>query len=239
MHQAVTIHELSLVVPIRNCKPELLSAELLKYSGIVPMDWELAQPPIQGSQGSQILFQNGVGASAQADRVVFVEVMGQKLASEMTIPAIAQRYIETLPYADYHALGINFRGYLDCDGDPDAASRYLTQTLLAAGSWQEFGTAPLQAALQLTYPLEEGELNLSINDATIEFTDQPLLSVILFSGNFNYDLNHGLKGFAPEPGQNPLSHLLNLIRRWEHDLDLFKTLINQHFLSILPLKNVI
>lgn len=44
MTPTLTIQEVAIAA--RNHAPTLLTSEFLKYSGIVPPDWELARPPI-------------------------------------------------------------------------------------------------------------------------------------------------------------------------------------------------
>jgi hypothetical protein len=45
MTPTVTIQELALALTAKNYSPTLLNSDFLKYSGIVPPDWELARPP--------------------------------------------------------------------------------------------------------------------------------------------------------------------------------------------------
>jgi hypothetical protein len=48
MTPTVTIQELALALTAKNHSPTLLNSDFLKYSGIVPPDWELARP-LQGA----------------------------------------------------------------------------------------------------------------------------------------------------------------------------------------------
>ncbi|NJK55969.1 MAG: hypothetical protein HC939_08200 [Pleurocapsa sp. SU_5_0] len=115
MNQALEIQELAIVITAKNYDPSLLNPGLLKYSGIVPSDWELAREPISSNRGSQIIFNNGVYIAAQPNRLMFVKALNnQENIKDAEIPKIAQRYIEILRTIEYQAIGINFRGYSNC-----------------------------------------------------------------------------------------------------------------------------
>lgn len=95
MNQALEIQELAIVITAKNYDPSLLNPGLLKYSGIVPADWELARKPVISNRGSQIVFNNGVYIAAQPNRIMFVEALNAKEnVEDAEIPGIANRYIE-------------------------------------------------------------------------------------------------------------------------------------------------
>jgi hypothetical protein len=224
MYQKLITQEVAIVVAVENCDPAILNLSFLTQSGVIPKSWELARPSVLTSQSSQILFRNGIGLSAQSDRVAFVEVMGNRDVSEMQVAEVADRYVEKLPYGVYTGVGINFRGYVSCEGNPNAATQYLSHTLLSPGSWQEFGEAPIKAAINLTYALEQGQLNLSVNEATLQFSEHSSFPAILFSSNFNHDLE-----MDGETSQ--LDQLSSFIKSWQSHWEICRNLINHHFLS--------
>ncbi|MFM5980297.1 MAG: hypothetical protein ACKO9I_07150, partial [Sphaerospermopsis kisseleviana] len=93
--------------------------------------------------------------------------------------------------------------------------------LLAPGSWQEFEGAKVNASLQLSYPLKRGILNLSINQANVQFPDK-VAAAILFSGNFNYSLL----------GNTPVEKLQDLqaiIQNWQDSVKTFQKLLSDKF----------
>ena len=59
------IQELSITIAAKELDPTLLSEQFLKFSGIVPNEWELARQPVLNPGGSQVMFKNGVGIVAQ------------------------------------------------------------------------------------------------------------------------------------------------------------------------------
>jgi hypothetical protein len=72
MNRTLSLQELAIVVSTPSQNPSVINLEFLKYSGIVPMEWELARAPINTNQVSQIVFANGVAIAAQPDRVMFL-----------------------------------------------------------------------------------------------------------------------------------------------------------------------
>ena len=60
MTQALEIQELAIVITAKDYDPSLLNPGFLKYSGIIPEDWELVKQPVVSNRASQIVFNNGV-----------------------------------------------------------------------------------------------------------------------------------------------------------------------------------
>lgn len=227
MNQTVTTQELAIVIAAKAFNPALINPDFLRQTGIVPAEWELASAPLASTQLAQIVFQNGISIAAQPDRIMFVEAIGSKPDTEVQVAEIAQKYVQLLQRVEYQAIGVNLRGYVGCPNDSEAPRHYLTQTLMNARSWQSFGTEPMRASLNLSYKLEQGQFVLSINDATLQFPEAEALPVILFSGNFSYDLS--------ELSETERSqHLTQRIASWQADLDTYRDLINTKLLAQLP-----
>ena len=169
MIPTLTIQELALTLTAKNHSPTLLNSDFLKYSGIVPTDWELARPPILGPQISQVAFTNGINIVAQANAITFIESLSTKPLEDTKIPAVIRKYVEALPRTDYQTLSINPRSFITFqEGDENTARKYITSTLLSEGSWSDVGKAPVKAGVNLVYPLERGELKLSVAEALLQ-----------------------------------------------------------------------
>lgn len=224
MHQTVTIQDLVIVVPTKRQKSIVLNSDFLRYSAIVPSDWELARSPIYTDQAAQVLFQNGIGLAAQPDRIIFSEMIEGKTLEEIQVSAVAQRYLKTLPNIDYQAVGISLRGYVAYTDEVDAEQQHLLTTILAPGSWQDFGKAPIKAGVSIVYTLERSRLSLTINEATLQAPERPSCPGVIFSGNFGYDL-------AEKTESERLEALTQTIADWRTDLEIFKDLINNRFLA--------
>jgi hypothetical protein len=222
MNRTLSLQELAIVVSTPNQNPSVINLEFLKYSGVIPMEWELARAPIYTNQASQIVFQNGVAIAAQPDRVMFLEAINAKSDTDIQVAEVAQKYTAIMQRMEYQAIGINLRGYVEQDTE-DAPREYMTQTLLAPGAWHEFGEEPMRATVNLAYTLKDGRFSLSVNDATLQMPEEEAKPVILFSGNFSYDLSE-FEGTARS------EKLSMLIGNWQSDVDMFRDLINAKFL---------
>lgn len=246
MDKKFSVQELAIAITAKNLNPTALNPDFLKYSDIVPESWELARPPVYSERLVRLLFKNGVGIVAEPNRLVFVEAIGNKSkeislsttpdtpSGVIEIPELACRCVQKLPNMSYQAVGINPKGYSIFSSE-QAAHQYVSTTLLADGDWQSFGTAPMKASLQLSYPLEQGQLNLAINEVSLRSSlggsspspESESLPAILFSGNFNFNIQNDIK----TERLNALQHYIN---NWETHLEAYKSLIENQFLQAVP-----
>jgi hypothetical protein len=224
MSQNLEIQEFVIAIAVKQQNPTVLTADFLKYSGIVPNDWELARPPVLTNAGAQVVYQNGVSVIAEVNRVVFSELIGTKEANELSIPAIARKYIETLTQVSYQSISLNFRGYVLFEQNSNTPRNFIFGKLLKQGPWQEFGTSPAQAGLRFIYNLQETQLFLDINEVGLQLPDKSLLPAILFSANFSHPV-------AQEDSNQRLANLIQIIGNWQEDLETYKEVINTRFLT--------
>jgi hypothetical protein len=225
MNSLLITQEVSIVLAVQQ-SPIMLREDLLKYSGIIPGDWQLSRQPVVGEQLGQLAFENGCSIASQPDRVMFLETIGDKDPEKVLIGDVARKYVETMKAADYQAVGINFRCYVPYPTDPDAADQYVCSQLLAPGDWQNFGKDQVRAALNLLYTLDRGQLTLSVNSANIQQSGQEQLPILLFAGNFNYEIKD-------IPAEKRILTMSAMIDNWITDYDTFRELIEQKFLNPL------
>jgi hypothetical protein len=116
---SLILQELGIVVAMQQSNPNLVTAEFLKLSGIVPLDWQLATEPIHRDNLSQLLFTNGVRIDTvgavervltnwQTDLSAHCELITDRFLSPSTptlsVPTVADRDEDNLepveiPYA--------------------------------------------------------------------------------------------------------------------------------------------
>lgn len=224
MAQKVIVQELTIVIAAKNHNPRILTPDFLKYSGILPTDWELARAPISTDQFSQVTFTNGVSIVAEPQRIVFLEAIENKTNASVLVPAIARKYVETLPNMEYQAMGLNPRGFVTFEKPPDAAHKYISERLLSPSACLEFGHAPMRATINYAYTLERGQFNLSVNEAALRLQDETTTPIVLFNGNFSYEL-------AGNTGLERLLNLKHAIDNWQVDLEIYTDIINTKFLT--------
>ena len=139
-------------------------------------------------------------------------------------PLLPQRFSLFLVPFEYEAVGINPRGYVAFEKEQDAAHLFLTETLLSRGTWQEVGTAPVRATLNLAYTMSRGPLYLSINEAALRNPDETTTPIVLFSGSFSYEVNS-------ESSSERQKNLYQNIESWQLDLESYQEIINTKFLG--------
>jgi hypothetical protein len=228
MNGFVDIQELVFVLSARKNSPAILSPEFLKFSGIVPEDWDLARAPETSLQSAQVLYRNGVAVVSQTDRLIFSEFLGGKDPHQAQISEVAGRYIERLPRLEYMDIGCTFRGFADCQGDSEAARHYLTNTLLQSGSWVNAGQEPVRASVNLLFTFADRQLNLSINEAIAQLPEREPQPVLLFTGSFIY------KAPDEDTSDSRLKRVVRVLSDWRTDLNTYLKTVNEHFLGGVP-----
>ena len=101
-----TIEELGIVIGAKDLSPTIMSQDFLKFSGIIPSSWELAQEPILHPNSAHLNYKNGVNISAQPRSFTLGEALNNKELDDIAIGKVATRYVNKLPHADY--VGMSF-----------------------------------------------------------------------------------------------------------------------------------
>jgi hypothetical protein len=223
MSNSLQISEIAVSIVAKNLNPAVLNPDFLKYTGIIPADWELANQPVYNNNLVQLIYKNGVGIIVQPNRLNVLEMIGPKTPVEIQVAAIASQLIEKLSQIEYQAVGINPKGFVGFASAEDAY-HYICGKLLSPGSWQEFGGSKVNASLELSYPLKRGVLNLAINQVNVQSGEQ-VTPAILFSGNLNYPL---LGNTITEKIQD----LQQVIGNWQNDVKTFQELLVEKFLPL-------
>jgi hypothetical protein len=216
--------EIAIVIAVPVEDPTMLNENFLKQAGIIPIDWQLEREPVYSDRVAQIMFTNGVSIIAQPDRLMFLEIVGDKSIRQsrgytneaLRAGEVAQKYIAALKMADYRSIGINFRSYTP-QNSPDAATAYINNELLATGNWQQYDRGKMRASINLNYDLGDRQLNLSIDAATIQFPTPLTHPAVVFSGTFSYDI-------TTKPGDR-VTKITAIIGNWQQELNEFNSFI--------------
>lgn len=218
------IKEIALTLAIAQLDPSMLTEQFLKFSGIIPSDWELARQPVVNQAAAQLVFKNGASLLAQPRSVTFLEGINDKPVEAIAIAKLAQIFLEKLPNADYQGVTISPKTLIPLPDQADGARKFITGTLLSPGPWQDFGKAPMQAGIDLLYEFEGCQLNLKVNQAVLQIPDRQPVSALLFSGNFNYRLTN------PNP-QERIKVASQYLAAWQSDVETFNSMVNDRFLA--------
>ena len=227
MSQKLIPQDSFIVIEVKN-NPQLLKVDFLKYSGIVPGNWELARQPVSTDNVSQVVFNNSIAITAEPNRVIFAQSIRDIDEETILIPEIAGKYIQALPNMEFSAAVINIRSYTSFE-EQDTARQYITQNLLSPGSWQSVGETPVRASVEFNYKLPRSPFHLKVMEAALQTENQSeeITPIIMFSGSFSYSLN-------AENNTAKLANLHSIINNWQSDLDEYRNIINNNFLAKVP-----
>lgn len=223
MKNDFSITELSFVIIGRNHNPTILNPDFLKHNNIVPMDWELAKSPVCLEPLAEVAFKNSVKINAQLDRVIFFEKLVSDSIKDIHIDDIAAKYVETLPYVQYIAVGLNFKGHVLYEGQPGGPQGYLFDKIIAKGPWQEYGRGR-NASISFNFLLDDCAFNLTIKEGGFKISDTEHVPALIFDSN----IHHELLGDMPN---QKLESLKSVVSNWESDFHRCRDLVETVFLS--------
>lgn len=223
MSQHFLIQDLVISIVAQDLNPSLINPDVLRYSGVIPADWELARSPVYTKKTAQVTFTNGVNIIGEPNRIMFAESIADKTVDSILVADVAQNYARSLPNLGFRGVSIDARGYIALDTEGTLES-YVTEKLLVPGAWHAEG---MQASLNLVYQYDRAPLYLTITDALLKKnTDdtETATSIVMFSGKFNYSVNG-------ETSDEKLSQLHQALETVEADLALYTDLISNKFLE--------
>lgn len=205
----------------------MFTEQFFKQSGVIPTDWTLSKKPVVNDRMAQLSFKNGLNIVAQPRTIGFSEGVTANEPKELKLPEVASNFIQVLRHAEYQNLSISPKMIVPLGSDPDAGRKYITETLIAPGPWQRFGTEPVQANINLLYQLEGCQLSLSINEARLQAPNRGPIPALLFAGNFNYN-------FANLESAEKLDQIGRKIKNTQQDFDTYRKIIQENFLPSIP-----
>jgi hypothetical protein len=219
------VHELAIVFAVRDSTPQSLHLDFLKYTGVVPADWQLAQPPIRNQQFNRLIFQNDVHIVAQAHSLTLVQPIVLSHPEQLQVPELAHRYIRAFGEVEdglnYLAVGISPKSLVLVDSAQPTG--YVVETLLHPNDWQHKDDRPAQATVNLLYPLDRCQFKMTIEDVKHQLPDRTEVPAVLVSGNFHYPV--------PEGVGERMTQLSASIDYWKKDLKTYLEIVNQRFLN--------
>jgi hypothetical protein len=219
------IEEISIIIAAQDLTPTMMSQEFLKFSGIIPKEWELSQQPVLNPNFAQLNFTNGININAQPRMITISESLGNKQLENLAIAEVASNYIAKLPHAEYMGLSFSPKILIPFPITPETAREYITNTLLGSGAWKKIGTVPVQAGINLMYLLDRCQLTMNISEARLQQPQQQPITALLFSGNFNYNVDPG------DTKDNRVVQTTKFLDNWQTDLTEFRDIVNQKFLD--------
>ncbi|HEY9809689.1 MAG TPA: hypothetical protein V6D13_10135 [Halomicronema sp.] len=227
LSKVLEIRDFSIVVLVDNHTPSILNPDFLKYNHIVPMDWELGRPPICSPAGAQVIFNNGINILAQPDKITFWEYLQADNFSPQ-IAEVSAKYIDKVRYVNYRAVGLNFNAHIVADQDDGGTQDFIVENLIANGPWKNFKGFSPDVGVNFTYTMDNQTVTITLNYGFLEEDQSPdkqPVPILNFSANFHRNISEN------SPAKN-LSKIQEIIRSWETDLNTFKSLVTETFLSV-------
>jgi hypothetical protein len=223
MEKNLLIQEISVVVVAGFHNPTVLNPDFLKYNGIVPSEWDLAENPLCGLDVAQVKFKNEISILAQINKVDFIQRLASHSLADVCIPRIASKYLETLPHVDYKSIGMNPKGHVIVDSEEEAME-FVLGTLVADGPWKKFGKRQPKAVTRFVYTMEDDALlTITVEPAIFQQTQDKSLPVVLFTSNFHRDL--------PTDREKKIPRLKEVLDNWKQDVEIFQKLVMGIFLA--------
>lgn len=186
MTDKLITQDLVITIAAKGLNPAIINPDILKYSGVIPIEWELVRPAVHSNKSVQMAFTNGINVIGEMNRVMFAEPLTDKSSDEILVADLAKRYAESLPNLEFKGISIDIRGYISAEDAIVANGNFVPERLLADGAWREEG---MRASVNLVYPGDRAPLFLNIMDAVLKKDDETTQPIVLFNGRFNYELD--------------------------------------------------
>jgi hypothetical protein len=216
--------DLSIVFAVNQYDPQLLTDRYLKAKGVIPNDWQLAQPAETTRRQIDLLFKNGIRIVGQPGAIRFVESMVGKSPDALTIPNLARQFATTVPNLRYRSVGINPRRYGAFPDPSSSGWQFIHQTLLAPKAWQSYGKAPVQTSLDVGFTLDNCLLRVNIQEARLQVAEVEQISAVLFMGNYHYAVRQG-------SSEEQVTSVHQALDGLAANLADFQDLVDHHFLG--------
>lgn len=225
MSQKLIPQDSFIAIEVEKNNTKFLNIDILKHSGIVASNWELARQPINTDNVSQVVFTNGVAITAEPTRIILAQSIRNAEEESILIPQIACKYTSALSLMEFKAIVANFRSIVLFE-EQDSAQQYITQNLLSSGAWQSIGETPVRASVEFNYNLQRAPFHLKVMEAALqaENKSEETTPIIMFNGSFSYELKS-------ENNSQKLTQLHSAINNWQSDLDEYRNIINDKFLG--------
>lgn len=180
-----TLHA-AIVVLAKQHNPAILHPSFLRSEGIVPVDWELGDTPVSTPVFAMVKYKNRVAFTVQENRFQVEQSEPIDDISKSPLPGLALKYTQKLPHVEYHAVGINFKGFIE-HSEPEAA---IMKRFLKPGVAEFDDNRPDASAFRFVYSLDTIRLRLSFDSGKIKAGDDTNeRSGVMVDANYHADLD--------------------------------------------------
>ncbi|NJM24081.1 MAG: hypothetical protein HC907_38700 [Richelia sp. SM1_7_0] len=85
MNKTVEIQEIAIAITAKDLNPNVVNLDFLKYSNIISSDWQLARPPVQTKNLTQLVFENGIAIVTQPNRIILQKLLIKKIFNKQLL----------------------------------------------------------------------------------------------------------------------------------------------------------
>lgn len=218
--------EITIMLAVEDCKPKVINSNFYYQSGIVSQNWNLANPPVNQSDVSQLRFTNNISITTEQQLITFTEISQERIPKQLLIVEVIQRFVRTLPNLRYQGVGVNPATFCSVKLDnrpveaPSIVNQIFRPQILSSQP------APHLSGTKLTYQLERNSqiqwFYLNIEDVQLRTQrDSQRHSAVSFKGSFPHELFD-----TPTP-----DNVLKILPEWKIDLRDYDDIVYGSFIS--------
>ncbi len=200
--------------------PSIMNPDFLRHNNIVESGVPLQGDPISTPFYARVTFEGGLAVKAEPTRVIFEQDRKSLTTKTITCPAMAKRYLETVPHVPYTAVGINPKGYRR---SPPEVPEKVSTAFRDKGLWMSFKDVCPDIQLRVTYRYEQRRIALDVIEVKNQEGNASTIHGILFQANVHRDI-------SATNQQERIEKMEKILQSWEEDLSDFFTLATKfHF----------
>jgi len=175
----------SVVVLAKQHNPTILHPSFLVSEEIVPSDWEVDEPPVSTPVFAIVKYKNGIVFNVDENKFQVTENQIKDDFRKSQVSDLACKYAQKLPHVNYKAVGINFKGFVECvKPETIVIDRFLKPGVANFNSNQ-----PTALGLRIVYELKDARLRLSCDSGKVKHAEnEKERKGILIDANYHMDL---------------------------------------------------
>lgn len=198
--------------------PENAHPALFASKGVVPSNWELAEPPITTRQSSIIRYAEDIEFRVSPDRV---EIRNRKVpydVNQSDLVHITRRFVEIqsdlMPIPRFERIGLNIEGFVEL---PDSHS-FMKERFLKPGPWDDPNIQLETVGVHWVFGAGEDVLRLTTDAAAVrESLLADIKKGIFVKGNYE----------RPVFGEDDTAQVLNMISLYKEKCLYFHRVVSQ------------
>lgn len=200
-----------------------ITLEELQNKQVIPPNWQLIKPPQSPPQPQvkQFIFKEGFKIILMNEAIYFITQIKQ---NSIDLDKIVNNFIYNFPQININKSEINLRRLISLPGDEKTADKFIKQTILNKGEWQNFHDLPMKATVSFSYNFKGTPLVIKLTDITIRASRNKIKSALLFQGIFNNIFDQSSKTVK-------LQKLESVIKTYPKKIEIFNYIINKVFLG--------